>query len=85
MTLYPSASKCSMTALQLEPLAQAPCSRTMLGSAVMIGLLPGLRSIMTTPLTPGATAAIPYPPYAAPTTRTRHTGDGDAPVERRWA
>src|SRR5215207_5404235 len=35
-----------MTALQLDPSAQAPCTRTMLGSAVMSGLLPGLRSVL---------------------------------------
>src|ERR671910_1506194 len=35
-----------MTALQLEPSAQAPCTRTMLGSAVISGLLPGLRSVL---------------------------------------
>src|SRR5215211_4899543 len=35
-----------MTALQLEPSAQAPCTRTMLGSAVISGLLPGLRAVL---------------------------------------
>src|SRR5918994_4118976 len=34
-----------MTALQLEPSAQAPWTRTMLGSAVMSGLLAGLRAV----------------------------------------
>src|SRR6185437_8353495 len=39
VTLYPSACSCSMTAFQLEPSAQAPCTRTMLGSEVMVELL----------------------------------------------
>jgi hypothetical protein len=54
VTRYPSACKCSMTALQLEPSAQAPCTRTMLGCAVMSGLLPVLRSV---PL--GSTLCLP--------------------------
>jgi hypothetical protein len=35
VTRYPSACKCSMTALQLDPSAHAPCTRTMFGSALI--------------------------------------------------
>ncbi len=34
VTLYPSACKCWMTALQLDPSAHAPCTRTRFGSAL---------------------------------------------------
>ena len=44
----PSACRCWMTARQLGPSAQAPCTRTTLGSPAMPGLLPDLRSTMTT-------------------------------------
>jgi hypothetical protein len=35
VTLYPSACRRSVTALQLDPSAQAPCTRTMFGSALI--------------------------------------------------
>ena len=48
VTLYPSACKCSMTALQLEPSAQAPCTEDDVGQRSHDRAPSSLRSTMTT-------------------------------------